>query len=82
MLNMPLFTFVTEKSGGTYIEQIRGASLEEAVLAWHKRSHTIPGPYEPDGTGITPVTGVRNVWCITGIDPADRFYIVHIVGTL
>ena len=79
---MPLYTFVTDKEGGTYIEQFKGVDIEEAVLTWHDKSHTIPGPYESLGMDVTRVSGVNNVWCVDGFDPAGRFYIVHIVGTL
>lgn len=79
---MPIYTFFTEVEDDIQIEQFRGADVEEAIRAWHKKSHTIPGPYNPDDIGPTPVAGVRNVWCTSGFDPARRFYLVHIIATL
>jgi hypothetical protein len=79
---MKIYTFLTEKEGGIYIEQFEGLDINAAVMAWHGRSSTEPGPYDPEGSGINPVTGVRGVWCLSGIDLADKFYLVHIVGPL
>lgn len=81
-MSAPIFTFVTEKGGGTYIEQFRAADIEAAVLIWHEKSHTIPGPYESFGMEVTRVSEVKTVWCISGHDPAGRFYLSHIVGPL
>ena len=78
---MPTYTFVTDKEGGTYIEQFKGGNIEEVVRTWHEKSHTIPGSYESYGMEVTAVSSVKNVWCIDGHDPAGHFYIVHIIAT-
>ena len=75
-----LFTFITEKEGGTYIEQFPGASLEEATLRWYKESETRPGELLEDRWPV-PIDGRKNVWCISGMDDQDVFFLANIVAT-
>ena len=79
---MPLYTFVTDKQGGTYIEQFSAADIDAAVRMWHDRSHTMPGPGDAEDLDPTLIKGMKKVWCIDGFDPAGVFYIVHIVETI
>jgi hypothetical protein len=80
---MPIFTFFTEKDGsGPDVEQFSGSDIEAAVMNWYRKSRAKPAPYDPEGSGINAITGVLNVWCISGLDPLDLFYLVHIVGPL
>jgi hypothetical protein len=79
---MKIYTFLTEKEGGIYIEQFDGVDIDAAVMAWYRKSSTEPGTYDPEGSGINPVTGVKGVWCLSGIDALDKFYLVHVVGPL
>jgi len=79
-----LFTFVTEVSGSTLIEQFVGSSLQQAIAKYRKETQArgrfidieIDGRYDP-----TPITGTRNVWCITGLDPAKDLILTHIILT-
>ena len=75
------FTFVTEKAGSTVIEQFPGHDVRDATRNWYRQSQTLPGRPLFDDHGANPVTGARNVWCRSGIDPKGVFYVVHIVAT-
>lgn len=75
------FTFVTEKAGSTVIEQFSGRDVREATRNWYRESRTRPGRPLLDDDGANPVSGARNVWCRSGIDPKGVFYMVHIVAT-
>jgi hypothetical protein len=75
------FTFVTEKAGSTVIEQFPGRDVWDATRNWYRQSQTQPGRPLFDDHGANPVTGARNVWCRSGIDPRGVFYRVHIVAT-
>ena len=75
------FTFVTEKAGSTLIEQFPGSDVREAIRNWYRQSRTRPGRPLFDDDGANPVTGAKNVWCRSGVDPMGVFYVVHIVAT-
>jgi hypothetical protein len=77
-----LYTFFVEKNGATSIEQFPGADIEEAAALWHQRSQYVPGLVDPADPDPTPVAETRNVRCLSGIDGADDFYLVHVVGPL
>lgn len=79
---MGLYTFFVEKNGATSIEQFPGADIEEAAALWHQHSQYVPGLVDPADPDPTPVAETRNVWCLSGIDGADDFYLVHVVGPL
>lgn len=82
-MSASIFTFFVEKDGsGTYVEQFSGLNIEAAAMRWYRKSRAKPSPYDPEGSGINAVNGVLNVWCISGLDPCDIFYLVHIVGPL
>jgi len=78
---MPIYTFFVEKQGATAVEQVEAPDLAAAVAGWHERSETSPGPLDPD-EDLTPLKDRRNVWCFTGFDPEEAFYLVHVVGPL
>jgi hypothetical protein len=79
---MALYTFFVEKNGSTIIEQFPGADIHEAVETWHRHSEILPGLFNPEGSGINPIEDVKNVWCISGLDPKGDFYLVHVTGPL
>ena len=70
---MPLFTFVADYKGGTYVSQVKATSLKAAKKAWaqqlepqaisgfgkatHQRVITSCGAAE-----ATQLTGLKNVW--------------------
>lgn len=79
-----LFTFFVEWQGSTLVEQFESTSLGGALRRWNRESSSSPafeqgkleGPNSP-----TAVSGCRNVWCFTGVDGNDIFFMVHIVLT-
>jgi hypothetical protein len=76
------YTFLCEKQGSTFAEQVLAPSLREAVQRWHEESASRPGP--PLDTELdppTPIEGLRNVWCIAGTDPDGHPYLCNIVAT-
>jgi len=76
------YTFICEKQGSTFTEQIRASSLREATMRWHEESASQPGPpLDQDLSPPTPVDGLRNVWCFAGTDPEDRFFLCNVVAT-
>jgi hypothetical protein len=80
-----LFTFITESGGATAVEQFEGRDLAEAVQRWSQRSSAGPRldawKRLDEGNRPVPVEGTRAVWCLSGIDDADVFFMVHIVAT-
>lgn len=75
---MARYTFFVQKQGGTYIDQVSAGTVQEAVEAWFRASETRPGPFEPE-EDTTPIEGREGVWCFTGIDPEEVFFMVHVV---
>jgi hypothetical protein len=73
MTGMPLFTFVLEFDGGTYIAQFRAASLDRAVKEYAPHllrnkgvaSRAVRERLSEALSADNPVSikGVRNVWC-------------------
>lgn len=80
---MATYTFVTEKAGSTIIEQYDGRSLRAACKKWHATSIARPGPFGEfyDFLPPVPITGTRNVWCHSGLDPDGVSYMSHVVKT-
>lgn len=73
---MPLYTFIMEYRGGTYIRQLRAATPRAAARAWAKRlDHGVVYGFGKAGKeqlvramhdGIydpVPITGVKHTWC-------------------
>jgi hypothetical protein len=79
---MGIYTFFIEKSGATIIEQFSGADVFEAVSKWYLLSETKPGLHEPEDSRPVPVNDTVNVWCLSGLDPEEIFFLVHLVGPL
>lgn len=75
------YTFITEKSGSTIIEQFDGVNVSEAAMRWHRDSECGPSDPLDDEDDLTLVRSVRNVWCTGGHDRLGVFYLVHIVAT-
>jgi hypothetical protein len=78
-----LYTFFIERAGATIIEQLTGVDLLDCVRLWYTESETQPGrpTEELEASPPTPLQGVENAWCFSGVDPEDRFYLVHVVAT-
>ena len=75
---MPLYTFIMEYAGGTYISQIKAASPKAAVGRWARElpPDEIPdfGPAskarllrEVEAEVLAPVEGLSNVWCVAAL---------------
>lgn len=82
------YTFITEKAGSTTVAQVYSTTIVEAVKLWCRRQSTSSEPAR--GSGLReirteapiPVDSVKNVWCVTGFDEADTFFISHVVATV
>lgn len=74
------FTFVTEKDGGTIIEQVQSQDIEDAVLRWHQKSQAVPGPLS-ESSEPTLLEKAGSVWRTSGSDPAGTLYTSYIVAT-
>jgi hypothetical protein len=75
---MPLYTFVFEYAGGTYISQVTAASPKSAVRRW---AEELPadeiddlGPAskarlidEATAEPPAPINGLTNAWCVTAL---------------
>ena len=74
---MPLYTFILEYKGGTYISQVSASSFKEAPRVWANAFDSNTKPeyqklFEPDFDRklieslepelITPLTGLLNTW--------------------
>ena len=88
---MPLYTFVMDYNGGTYIAQVRAYSPTIAVGKWAKELdqeavHGISAKSKPklirqikDET-LSPVTGILNTWCVSTI-LLGKLALIHFVKT-
>ena len=76
-----LFTFLTSKEGSITIEQFAGDNVLAASQRWYRESTTDPGEPLEGMEYPTPVSTVERVWCLSGIDPKQRFFWAHIVET-
>jgi hypothetical protein len=80
-----LFTIVTEKSGGTYLEQFCTNNINEALQEWSQKSTSTPRLQSTarleDETVVTPVAGLVNVWCTSILDDNEDFYLLHMIAT-
>ena len=88
---MPLYTFVFEYAGGTYVSQVTAASLKAAVRRW---AVELPADKIDDfgpaskarliedaaAEGPTPIEGLSNVWCLTAL-VRGKLALINIVRT-
>lgn len=90
---MPLFTFITDYSGGTYISQHSAPNLRAACDEWlehTRRGNHIPGlnteqlaaQYFEDIEAIPPVPiqGLQNIWYFSVLMDDDAM-VNHIIAT-
>jgi hypothetical protein len=88
---MPMFTFIIEYDGGTYISQRAAATPRAALQRWLRSfdfsiiprldSQTIQTLRKYLATEtLTPVTSVQNVWCITCTTPR-KLFLVNLIKT-
>ena len=76
------FTFITNKEDqSTILEQFEGINLKEALVKWNNSSEVLPDLSLSEDDLPVSVTGLKNVWCISGINREDKFFLVHIVAT-
>jgi hypothetical protein len=88
---MPLYTFIMEYAGGTYISQVKASSPKSACLKWAQKL----GDSEVQGLGLkgkeslieqmkeeTPVAldGVSNVWCNSAL-VRGKLALINLVRT-
>lgn len=80
----PLWTFVVDVEGGTYIAQIHAQTLAEAIVEYNRQ--------DPSGRGYgvlptasedapVPVQGLQNVWCTSDLTDDDVSILAHILLT-
>ena len=90
MTRTKLYTVVLDYKGGTYVGQSPGASPKSAVLRW------VSGLSEADlsawkiarrdlhqtvkSDNAVPLTGCRNVWCLTG-SMENKLILINIIAT-
>ena len=71
---MPLYTFVLEFRGGTYISQFEGETAHDAALVWAnnlktreiahlRKKHKKLLLAELNENSLVKLSGVKNVWC-------------------
>lgn len=90
---MPLFTFIVDFEGGTYVSQVTGSTLFEAASMWARGQggstiHEVAAfsrAAEPElidaiERGPTPLAGLRHVWCYEGLLD-DRLFLINCVQT-
>lgn len=90
---MALYTFVMDFLGGTYMAQVRAASVRSACVKWARTVDVrgIPG-LGPTGKEAlianmldrdrrpVPIAGLRNAWCTSTLI-RGRFALINIVRT-
>jgi len=88
---MPLYTFILDYQGGTYISQTAAASPDHAINNWANSfdASSIPG-FSPDmkveliqassEEKPTAIEGVENIWCIS-CSIKGRLLLIHFVQT-
>jgi hypothetical protein len=80
---MPLYTFIVDYEGGTYISQVTASEPGSAVLVWAENLDidVIPGlnanvrqdllqalqQNEEDGCAYTPLNGLIKAWCASTV---------------
>jgi hypothetical protein len=42
----------------------------------------LEGLHVPEDSKPTPVSDTTNVWCLSGLDVEDVFFLVHVVGPM
>jgi hypothetical protein len=90
-MNMPLYTFIMEYAGGTYISQVEASSPKKACVEWLLNLN----PRMVSGLGKkgkmllvekmaqaepTPVNEVLNTWCISA-NVSGEMVLVNLVRT-
>lgn len=94
---MNLYTIILDFGGGTYINQRNAASPKEATIDWATwpdqemvAGTKFKNPFwarevlddlNSDWDYLTPLTGQKNVWCISVID-GDNLGLINIVQTV
>jgi hypothetical protein len=79
---MSIFTFVSECTGSTIVEQKNAASLNKALIAWARDSAVAPDV----SLHVVPVrparlTGLVNAWCFSGFTKRGTFFITNVIKT-
>jgi hypothetical protein len=89
---MPLFTFIMEYRGGTYLSQIRADTHHAAPAVWAAAGDWSPLPKsgkkfqvklfaEIANNEPEPVEGLANTWCIPALI-GKRLALIHFIQTL
>ncbi|MEO0398498.1 MAG: hypothetical protein AAF224_03640 [Pseudomonadota bacterium] len=75
-----LWTFVVDYDSGTFLSQFFDETLSGAI-----EQYNAADPSERNATPINDdtvrITGLKNVWCVTGLSESDRLITAHIIRT-
>ena len=93
---MPLYTFVADYAGGTFISQVKARNPKFAVLTWAQNLDVgaIPGLGDKSREKLlqdlrrdakveslyVPLNGLTNVWCVTAL-VRGKLMLIHFVET-
>ncbi|WP_148714132.1 hypothetical protein [Chitinolyticbacter meiyuanensis] len=88
---MPLYTFILEFEGGTYLSQVVAQSFVQAPVAW--ADELVPGEIKgmretslnelriaTQGSAPVPLNGLQRAWCFSTL-VRGRLALVHFVET-
>ncbi len=86
-----LYTVILDFNGGTYISQVRAATPTLAAEQWAQTSifeealhrDLLRSDLEKiiKDSSLMPLSGLFNVWCISGITEADSSVLINLVAT-
>ena len=88
-----LFTMVLDYAGGTYLRQVKAASVEASLRAWagsdvwnaipnvKKGARAMGEEFLSDHDAPVPIDGATNVWC-SSATVRGRLALVHVVETV
>lgn len=77
---MPIWTFVIDYDGGTYVSQHKGDTVADAVKA-ARFAEPLDDYVFPDADAVQ-IVGCPNVYCRSGIHPkTDELVLAHIIKT-
>jgi hypothetical protein len=74
-----LYTFIIEHAGGTFVRQLRAATVDEAASQMWRSADWISAP-PPDDEKPIEVEGVKRTWC-TSATINGKLALIHTVHT-
>ena len=82
---MPVYTFITERGGGTYISQFDAPTHTDAWRVFVEYEDTRSGiplddPFA-DWRFPIAIDGIKSVWCRSAHDEEGNFVLINVVKT-